>query len=104
MEVSSHGIHQKRAEGLSFEGAIFTNLSHDHLDYHKTFAAYRDTKKLLFDGLSKKAFALTNADDKNGMVMLQNTKATKKTYALKSYADYRGQILERQLNGQLLKD
>ena len=103
MEVSSHGIHQKRAEGLQFEGAIFTNLSHDHLDYHKTFAAYRDTKKLLFDGLPKGAFALTNADDKNGMVMLQNTKATKKTYALKSYADFRGQILEKQLNGQLLK-
>ena len=103
MEVSSHGIHQKRAEGLRFEGAIFTNLSHDHLDYHKTFAAYRDTKKMLFDGLSKTAFALTNADDKNGMVMLQNTKASKMTYALKSYADYRGQILERQLNGQLLK-
>ena len=103
MEVSSHGIHQKRAEGLHFEGAIFTNLSHDHLDYHKTFAAYRDTKKLLFDGLPRTAFALTNSDDKNGMVMLQNTKAAKKTYALKSYADYRGQILERQLNGQLLK-
>ena len=103
MEVSSHGIHQKRAEGLQFEGVIFTNLSHDHLDYHKTFAAYRDTKKLLFDGLSKASFALTNGDDKNGMVMLQNTKATKKTYALKTYADYRGQILERQLNGQLLK-
>ncbi|WP_350292921.1 UDP-N-acetylmuramoyl-L-alanyl-D-glutamate--2,6-diaminopimelate ligase [uncultured Croceitalea sp.] len=103
MEVSSHGIHQKRAEGLHFEGAIFTNLSHDHLDYHKTFAAYRDTKKQLFDGLSKTAFALTNLDDKNGMVMLQNTKAKKYTYALKSFADYRGQILENQLNGQLLK-
>ncbi|MEM8507498.1 MAG: UDP-N-acetylmuramoyl-L-alanyl-D-glutamate--2,6-diaminopimelate ligase [Bacteroidota bacterium] len=103
MEVSSHGIHQKRAEGLQFEGAIFTNLSHDHLDYHKTFANYRDTKKKLFDGLSKRAFALTNLDDKNGKVMLQNTKARKLSYALKSYADYRGQILERQLNGQLLK-
>jgi len=103
MEVSSHGIHQKRAEGLVFEGAIFTNLSHDHLDYHKTFAAYRDCKKELFDGLSKSAFALTNLDDKNGMVMLQNTKAKKQTYALKSFADYRGQILENQLNGQLLK-
>ena len=103
MEVSSHGIHQKRAEGLHFEGAIFTNLSHDHLDYHKTFAEYRDTKKQLFDGLSKTAFALTNFDDKNGMVMLQNTKARKYTYALKSFADYRGQILENQLNGQLLK-
>lgn len=103
MEVSSHGIHQKRAEGLQFEGAIFTNLSHDHLDYHKTFADYRDTKKQLFDGLSKTAFALTNFDDKNGMVMLQNTKAKKYTYALKSFADYRGQILENQINGQLLK-
>ncbi|MEO0526858.1 MAG: UDP-N-acetylmuramoyl-L-alanyl-D-glutamate--2,6-diaminopimelate ligase [Bacteroidota bacterium] len=103
MEVSSHGIHQKRTEGLVFEGAIFTNLSHDHLDYHKTFAEYRDTKKLLFDKLSKKAFALTNIDDKNGLYMLQNTTAKKNTYALKSYADYRAQILENQFNGQLLK-
>ena len=103
MEVSSHGIHQKRAEGLHFEGAIFTKLSHDHLDYHKTFAEYRDTKKKLFDGLSKKAFALVNIDDKNGLVMLQNTKAKKYTYALKSFADYRAQILEKQFNGQLLK-
>jgi UDP-N-acetylmuramoyl-L-alanyl-D-glutamate--2,6-diaminopimelate ligase len=103
MEVSSHGIHQKRAEGLHFEGAIFTNLSHDHLDYHKTFSEYRDTKKKLFDGLPKTAFALVNIDDKNGLVMLQNTKAKKYTYALKSYADYRAQILEKQFNGQLLK-
>ncbi|WP_421803447.1 UDP-N-acetylmuramoyl-L-alanyl-D-glutamate--2,6-diaminopimelate ligase [Flagellimonas sp.] len=103
MEVSSHGIHQKRAEGLRFEGAIFTNLSHDHLDYHKTFAEYRDTKKKLFDGLPKTAFALVNIDDKNGLVMLQNTKAKKYTYALKSFADYRAQILEKQFNGQLLK-
>lgn len=103
MEVSSHGIHQKRAEGLYFEGAIFTNLSHDHLDYHKTFAEYRDTKKKLFDGLPKTAFALVNIDDKNGPVMLQNTKAKKYTYALKSFADYRAQILEKQFNGQLLK-
>ncbi|KAB7529387.1 UDP-N-acetylmuramoyl-L-alanyl-D-glutamate--2,6-diaminopimelate ligase [Flagellimonas olearia] len=103
MEVSSHGIHQKRAEGLHFAGAIFTNLSHDHLDYHKTFAEYRDTKKRLFDGLPKSAFALVNIDDKNGLVMLQNTKAKKYTYALKSYADYRAQILEKQFNGQLLK-
>ncbi|THV59231.1 UDP-N-acetylmuramoyl-L-alanyl-D-glutamate--2,6-diaminopimelate ligase [Flagellimonas alvinocaridis] len=103
MEVSSHGIHQKRAEGLHFAGAIFTNLSHDHLDYHKTFAEYRDTKKKLFDGLPKSAFALVNIDDKNGLVMLQNTKAKKYTYALKSYADYRAQILEKQFNGQLLK-
>ncbi|MGB5227103.1 MAG: UDP-N-acetylmuramoyl-L-alanyl-D-glutamate--2,6-diaminopimelate ligase [Eudoraea sp.] len=103
MEVSSHGIHQKRTEGLVFEGAIFTNLSHDHLDYHKTFAEYRDTKKKLFDDLPKRAFALTNIDDKNGLVMLQNTAAKKYTYALKSYADYRAQILENQFNGQLLK-
>lgn len=103
MEVSSHGIHQKRTEGLVFEGAIFTNLSHDHLDYHKSFAEYRDTKKILFDNLSKKAFALTNIDDKNGLVMLQNTTARKISYALKSYADYRAQILENQFDGQLLK-
>ncbi|UII76817.1 UDP-N-acetylmuramoyl-L-alanyl-D-glutamate--2,6-diaminopimelate ligase [Flagellimonas sp. HMM57] len=103
MEVSSHGIHQKRSEGLHFAGAIFTNLSHDHLDYHKTFAEYRDTKKKLFDDLPKTAFALTNIDDKNGLVMLQNTKAKKHTYALKSYADYRAQILEKQFDGQLLK-
>ena len=103
MEVSSHGIAQKRIEGLRFEGAIFTNLSHDHLDYHKTFAAYRDTKKKLFDGLPKTAFALTNLDDKNGLVMLQNTKAKKFTYALKTFADYKAQILENQISGQLLK-
>jgi len=103
MEVSSHGLHQKRTEGLVFEGAIFTNLSHDHLDYHKTFAEYRDTKKMLFDNLSKKAFALSNVDDKNGLVMLQNTRARKYTYALKSYADYRAHILENQFEGQLLK-
>ncbi|MCX2719167.1 UDP-N-acetylmuramoyl-L-alanyl-D-glutamate--2,6-diaminopimelate ligase [Lentiprolixibacter aurantiacus] len=103
MEVSSHGIAQKRSLGLYFEGAIFTNLSHDHLDYHRTFAEYRDTKKKLFDGLSAKAFALTNLDDKNGLYMLQNCKARKYTYALKSFGDYRAQILENQFNGQLLK-
>ncbi len=103
MEVSSHGIAQKRADGLIFEGAIFTNLSHDHLDYHKTFAEYRDTKKKLFDNLPKNAFALANLDDKNGLVMLQNTKGRKLTYALKTYADYRAQVLENQFNGQLLK-
>ncbi len=103
MEVSSHGIHQKRTKGLVFAGAIFTNLSHDHLDYHKTFAEYRDTKKILFDELPKKAFALTNIDDKNGTVMLQNTKAKKHTYALRTYADYRAQVLEAQFSGQLLK-
>lgn len=103
MEVSSHGIHQKRTEGLQFEGGVFTNLSHDHLDYHSTFAEYRDVKKTFFDNLSKTAFALTNVDDKNGAVMLQNTKARKLTYALKSYADYKAQILESQLTGLLLK-
>ncbi|AUP78565.1 UDP-N-acetylmuramoyl-L-alanyl-D-glutamate--2,6-diaminopimelate ligase [Flavivirga eckloniae] len=103
MEVSSHGIHQYRTEGLHFEGGIFTNLSHDHLDYHKTFAEYRDVKKKFFDGLSKKAFALVNIDDKNGLVMLQNTKARKLTYALKDYADYKAQILENQFSGLLLK-
>jgi len=103
MEVSSHGIHQKRTEALYFEGGVFTNLSHDHLDYHKTFAEYRDVKKEFFDHLPKTAFALTNADDKNGAIMLQNTHARKKTYALKSYADFRAQILENQLSGLLLK-
>lgn len=103
MEVSSHGIHQKRTEALHFEGGVFTNLSHDHLDYHKTFAEYRDVKKEFFDHLPKTAFALTNADDKNGTIMLQNTHARKKTYALKSYADFRAQILENQLSGLLMK-
>ncbi|THD31775.1 MAG: UDP-N-acetylmuramoyl-L-alanyl-D-glutamate--2,6-diaminopimelate ligase [Flavobacterium johnsoniae] len=103
MEVSSHGIAQKRTEGLQFAGGVFTNLSHDHLDYHKTFAEYRDVKKTFFDQLPKGAFALVNIDDKNGPVMLQNTNAKKLTYALKSYADYRAQILENQLSGLLLK-
>ncbi|MEP1490084.1 MAG: UDP-N-acetylmuramoyl-L-alanyl-D-glutamate--2,6-diaminopimelate ligase [Algibacter sp.] len=103
MEVSSHGIDQNRTEGLRFEGGIFTNLSHDHLDYHNTFAEYRDVKKTFFDQLPKQAFALVNTDDKNGAIMLQNTKAKKCTYALKSYADYKAQILENQLGGLLLK-
>lgn len=103
MEVSSHGIAQKRTEGLQFAGGVFTNLSHDHLDYHKTFAEYRDVKKIFFDQLPKSTFALVNSDDKNGPVMLQNTGAKKLTYALKSYADYRAQILENQLSGLLLK-
>lgn len=103
MEVSSHGIHQNRTEGLQFEGGIFTNLSHDHLDYHETFAEYRDVKKSFFDSLSSKAFALVNIDDKNGLIMLQNTKAKKYTYALKSYADYKANILENQFSGLLLK-
>ena len=103
MEVSSHGIHQKRTDGLTFVGGVFTNLSHDHLDYHSTFAEYRDVKKSFFDNLPKTAFALTNVDDKNGGVMLQNTIAKKVTYALKSYADYKATILENQLSGLLLK-
>ena len=103
MEVSSHGIHQKRTEALHFVGGIFTNLSHDHLDYHPTFAEYRDVKKSFFDNLPKAAFVLSNVDDKNGQVMLQNTAARKLTYALKSYADYKAQILENQLSGLLLK-
>ena len=103
MEVSSHGIHQKRSEGLTFAGGVFTNLSHDHLDYHPTFAAYRDVKKSFFDHLPKNAFVMTNIDDKNGLVMLQNTKAKKLTYALKSFADYKAVILENQLSGLLLK-
>lgn len=103
MEVSSHGIHQKRTEGLHFEGGIFTNLSHDHLDYHNSFAEYRDVKKVFFDNLPKSAFAITNVDDKNGSVMLQNTKAKKINYAIKSYADYKAQVLENQFTGLLLK-
>ncbi len=103
MEVSSHGIHQKRIEGLQFMGGVFTNLTHDHLDYHNTFGEYRDVKKSFFDGLSKRAFALTNADDKNGVVMLQNTKARKLNYAIKSYADYRATILENSFQGMLLR-
>ena len=103
MEVSSHGIDQMRTRNLNFKGAVFTNLSHDHLDYHKDFAAYRDVKKMFFDQLPKNAFALTNSDDKNGKYMLQNTKAKKYTYALKSIADYKSQVLENQFNGLLLK-
>jgi UDP-N-acetylmuramoyl-L-alanyl-D-glutamate--2,6-diaminopimelate ligase len=103
MEVSSHGIHQKRTEGLHFAGGIFTNLSHDHLDYHETFSEYRDVKKAFFDELPRTAFSFVNVDDKNGLFMLQNTASKKYTYALKTYADYRAQILENQLNGLLLK-
>ena len=103
MEVSSHGIHQKRTEALRFNIGVFTNLSHDHLDYHNSFAEYRDVKKTFFDQLAPSAVALVNVDDKNGLVMLQNTKAAKKTYALKNYADYKAQILENQFSGLLLK-
>jgi UDP-N-acetylmuramoyl-L-alanyl-D-glutamate--2,6-diaminopimelate ligase len=103
MEVSSHGVHQKRTEALHFSGGVFTNLSHDHLDYHPTFSEYRDVKKSFFDHLPKTAFSLSNIDDKNGQIMLQNTQARKLTYALKSFANYKAQILENQLSGLLLK-
>ncbi|WP_075341116.1 UDP-N-acetylmuramoyl-L-alanyl-D-glutamate--2,6-diaminopimelate ligase [Tenacibaculum agarivorans] len=102
MEVSSHGIHQSRIEGLEFVGGVFTNLSHDHLDYHNSFAEYRDVKKSFFDHLPKSSFALTNIDDKNGVIMLQNTKASKKTYALKTLGDYKAKILEKSFSGSLL--
>jgi len=99
MEVSSHAVVQHRIEGLTFIGGIFSNITHDHLDFHKTFDNYIKAKKAFFDGLPKTAFALTNADDKNGMVMLQNTKATKKTYALKQLADYKGRVIEDRFSG-----
>ncbi|SEW43971.1 UDP-N-acetylmuramoylalanyl-D-glutamate--2,6-diaminopimelate ligase [Chryseobacterium wanjuense] len=102
MEVSSHGIAQNRIEGLHFKIAGFTNLTHDHLDYHKTFDEYLKTKKRFFDELQDTAVAITNVDDKNGNVMLQNTKATKKSYALKTMADYHGRLLEVDFNGMLL--
>lgn len=102
MEVSSHGIAQNRIEGLHFKVAGFTNLTHDHLDYHKTFDEYLKTKKRFFDELEDTAVAVTNVDDKNGMVMLQNTKAKKKSYALKTMADYHGKSLEIDFNGMLL--
>jgi UDP-N-acetylmuramoyl-L-alanyl-D-glutamate--2,6-diaminopimelate ligase len=103
MEVSSHGIDQKRTAGLNFKGGVFTNLTHDHLDYHKNFSEYRDVKKSFFDNLPKNAFALVNIDDKNGPVMLQNTIAKKYTYALKTVADYKVRIIENQFNGLLLQ-
>ncbi len=103
IETSSHGLEQNRVDNVKINTAAFTNFSHDHLDYHDTFAEYRDVKKSFFDNLPKDAFALVNIDDKNGLVMLQNTKARKITYALKTYADYKAQILENQLGGLLLK-
>ncbi|MDR3061184.1 MAG: UDP-N-acetylmuramoyl-L-alanyl-D-glutamate--2,6-diaminopimelate ligase [Dysgonamonadaceae bacterium] len=99
MEVSSHAVDQKRVSGLDFHGGIFTNLTRDHLDYHKTVEAYRDAKKSFFDQLPSSAFALTNSDDKNGMFMLQNTKADKKTYSLLSLADFKGKMLESHFDG-----
>ena len=103
MEVSSHAIVQERIRGLHFEGGIFTNITHDHLDYHKTFAAYIEAKKLFFDRLPAGAFALTNADDRNGRVMVQNTRARVAAYSLRSAADFTGRVLEQHLDGMLLR-
>lgn len=103
MEVSSHGIHQHRTDALKFAGGVFTNLTQDHLDYHNSFAEYRDVKKSFFNYLPPSAFALVNIDDKNGSVMLQNTKAKIYTYALKTHADYKAQVLESQFSGLLLR-
>lgn len=103
MEVSSHGIAQHRVSGLHFSGGVFTNLTHDHLDYHGSFKNYRDVKKIFFDLLPPKAFALINTDDKNGLYMVQNTKAKVREYALKRASDYQVKILEQQFTGMLLK-
>ena len=103
MECSSHAIAQRRISGLSFVGGIFTNLTRDHLDYHKTFENYRNAKKSFFDGLPKTAFAITNADDKNGMIMVQNTKATVKTYSTRVAADFKGKLLECHFEGMYLE-
>ena len=102
MEVSSHAIHQQRIVGTHFAGACFTNITHDHLDYHKTFDEYIYVKKALFDSLDKSAFALTNVDDKRGLLMLQNTIAQRKTYSLKTMADYKAKIIENNLNGLVM--
>lgn len=102
MECSSHAIHQKRIGGLRFAGGIFTNLTRDHLDYHKTFENYRDAKKAFFDNLQRGSFAITNADDRNGTVMVQNTQATVRTYSTRTAADYKGRILEESIEGMLL--
>lgn len=103
MECSSHAIAQKRIGGLDFAGGLFTNLTRDHLDYHKTFENYRNAKKAFFDLLPKTAFAITNADDKNGMVMVQNTKATVKTYSTRTMADFKAKILECHFGGMYLE-
>lgn len=102
MEVSSHAVHQHRVTGLSFAGGVFTNITHDHLDYHKTFAEYIKVKKTFFDSLDSTAFSLTNLDDKNGMVMLQNTKASKHSYSLKMPADFKAKVIENQFSGLVL--
>ncbi len=103
MEVSSHSVVQKRIEGLDFDGAIFTNITHDHLDFHKTFANYIEAKKGFFDGLKKEAFALTNVDDKNGSRMLQNTAASRKSYSLQTMADFRARVIEDSMDGMLIR-
>lgn len=103
MEVSSHSVAQHRIGGLTFAGGIFTNLTRDHLDYHKTFENYRDAKKAFFDALPREAFAVTNADDRNGMVMVQNTRAQVKTYSVRGAADFRGRILEESFEGMNLE-
>lgn len=103
MEVSSHAIVQQRIAGLNFAGGIFTNITHDHLDFHKTFSEYIKAKKMFFDGLDRFAFALTNSDDKNGAVMLQNTFAHQKTYGLRSIADFKAKIIENHFDGMLLQ-
>jgi UDP-N-acetylmuramoyl-L-alanyl-D-glutamate--2,6-diaminopimelate ligase len=102
MEVSSHAVHQKRIAGLAFTGALFSNITHDHLDYHKTFDEYIKAKKAFFDGLSARAFAITNVDDKRGLVMLQNTAAKQFSYSLKTIADFKGKILENSLTGLIM--
>jgi len=102
MEVSSHAVHQRRIAGVEFAGALFSNITHDHLDYHKTFDEYIRAKKAFFDGLSANAFAITNTDDKRGAVMLQNTSARKLTYSLRSMADFKGKILENSLTGLVM--
>jgi UDP-N-acetylmuramoyl-L-alanyl-D-glutamate--2,6-diaminopimelate ligase len=102
MEVSSHAVHQQRIAGLQFTGALFSNITHDHLDYHKTFDEYIKAKKAFFDGLPSSAFAITNADDKRGMVMLQNTAAKKYSYSLRTVADFKGKILENNLTGLMM--
>jgi len=102
-EVSSHAIHQNRIAGLNFAGAVFSNITHDHLDYHKTFKEYINVKKQLFDNLNENAFALTNVDDKNGNIMLQNTKAKKYTYALRTFADFNTKIIEQHIDSMLLE-
>lgn len=103
MEVSSHSVVQRRIEALDFDGAVFTNLTHDHLDFHKTFANYVEAKKAFFDGLKREAFALTNADDKNGARMLQNTAARRRAYSLRTMADYVCRIVEKSMDGMLLR-